>query len=187
MSIEVKRSKDDKYIELVKQYQDLDFDDETMIRSLNLDASKVVTIQQLHDLQDKANKKRRDNVTELNAYIKHVITEGQYDDIRKQIEVSDKMLNYNYKRYLMAVENGDDSLIMQYTNIISKQMTDRRSITTSYAYMDKSKQFFEQAAAAANNKSDGDTVISLESKSSNFDDVIDQTMNAIELEKNKVF
>lgn len=186
MSIEVKKTKDDKYVDLVKKYVDLDYDDDMIISSLNLDVGKVVTKQELKDFKERAQKKKRDNITELNAYIKHMIQEGQYDDIRQQIEISKNMLRYNYKRYLKAVEEGDDSLIMQYTNTISKQMTDRRSITTSYAYMEKSREFFEQAAAATSGKSEGDTVISMESKSSNFKDVVDETMNAIELEKNRV-
>lgn len=186
MSIEVKPTKDDKYIDAIKRYLDLDYDEEMISKSLVLDYDKVVSKEELKKFTIEAKKRKRDNITELNAYIKHVISEGQYDDVRQQIELSKTMLRYNFKRYLRAVEAGDDALIMQYTNIISKQMTDRRSITTSYAYMEKSKEFFEQAAQAANNKSDGDTVISLESKSSNFDDVIDETMSAIELAKNRV-
>jgi hypothetical protein len=186
MSVEVKKTKQDKDVDLVKHYLDLDYDDEMITTSLKLDVKKIVTKEELKELKIKARKQKRDNIIELNAYIKHVIQEGQYDDVRQQIEMSKTMLRYNFKRYLRAVEEGDDALIMQYTNTISKQMTDRRSITTSYAYMEKSKEFFEQAAQAANTKSEGDTVISLESRSSNFNDVIDETMNSIELAKNRV-
>ncbi len=176
---------DDEVIELVKRYLILKLDDETIVKYILNETGIVVSFTDLKKYKTIAKREKYESKRELDKYMKDMLEIGMFNSVRKQNDMTEIMIDKNFKSFLKAAENNDMPNQIAFTQILHKEFEDQRKISTSMGYLTKTREILEKGLQ---DKEAGETTsILVETKPGDqLDETIQNSMSEIELNDNRV-
>jgi hypothetical protein len=142
-----KHEKNTKLIDLVRKYKIIDLNNEDLLRVVEIETGKELTMDQLTPLIEQAKREIQEAEIIVNTHMDYMIRVGMYESsIRedKMLEFIEKLIfGMILKEHRRPDEDKNENLILNATEKFLKVVATKSNIITNIGYLSKAKEMLE--------------------------------------------
>lgn len=190
-----KYEKSSKLVNIVKKCKIMELNDEAIINTIEHETGKRIDKTQLGDLVEIARREIREQQIEVDVHMDHMVRVGLYTDAMNHHEMLSTIERVIYGMILEeSVKPGYDknrNIILAMSNTLTKVFDTKDKTITNIAFLTKTKAIWEQSLnqdplkVSGNNNNDK-AAIMIKDQKKDVEKLIDQVIDAKELENNRV-
>jgi hypothetical protein len=182
----IKYDKSNKLVDIIKKCQLFEANHDMMKITVELETGQQLSDTDLIKLINIANQQIKEQQIEVDVYTEYMIRVGLFAELMKTQNVLSTLQKFNFAKFLEEAnkKNGADvNKMVNISGILLKISTEQRNTITSLGYLTKAKQILENNDPDNINKK---TRIMVENAEKSVDELVDQSLNVVELEDNRV-
>lgn len=158
-----KYEKSSKLIDIVRKYKIIELNNEDLLKVVEIETGKELTMDQLIPLIDQAKREIQEAEIMVNVHMDYMVRVGMYESSIRE----DKMLEFIerlifgmiLKEHTKPDEDKNENLILNATEKFLKVVATKSNIITNIGYLSKAKEMLENK-----DKDEGKTTILIENE-----------------------
>lgn len=177
--------KRNKLIDIVKKCQLCQATKDMMKMTIELETGREIKDDELTHLITAANRQIKEQQIEVEVYTEYMIRVGLFTELMKTQYILSTIEKFNFANFLEEAnkkEDKDANKMANISSILLKIAAEQRNTITSLGYLTKAKQILENNNPDNLNKK---TTIMMDRTEKSVEDLVDQSMNVVELEENR--
>ena len=192
-----KYDKSSKLVNIVKKCKIMDLNDEAILNTIEFETGKTVDKDQLADLVEIARREMREQQIEVDVHMEYMIKIGLYADAMNHQEM---LTTIEKIIYGMIIDEGrkpapekNRNIILAMANTLTKVFDTKDKTATNIAFLTKTKAIWEQGleqdpfkSSSSTEKTEPKAAIMIKDQKQDVEKLIDQVIDAKELENNRV-
>jgi len=192
-----KYDKSSKLVNIVKKCKIMDLNDEAILNTIEFETGKTVDKDQLADLVEIARREMREQQIEVDVHMEYMIKIGLYADAMNHQEM---LTTIEKIIYGMIIDEGrkpapekNRNIILAMANTLTKVFDTKDKTATNIAFLTKTKAIWEQGleqdlfkSSSSTEKTEPKAAIMIKDQKQDVEKLIDQVIDARELENNRV-
>ena len=195
-----KYDKSSKLVNIVKKCKIMDLNDEAILNTIEFETGKTIDSNQLDELVEIAKREMREQQIEVDVHMEYMVKIGLYTDAMNHHEMLSTIEKVIYGMIIdEARKPGNEknrNIILAMSNTLTKVFDTKDKTITNIAFLTKTKAIWEQglnqdplkasSSTSGTDKTEPKAAIMIKDQKQDVEKLIDQVIDAKELENNRV-